>query len=56
MSRGTQEKREEVLGALARELRQFHAGGASFFRAAAARIGMTVTDLQVIDLLESPVR
>ena len=27
--------------------------GASFFRAAAARIGMTVTDLQVMDLLES---
>lgn len=53
MARGTQENREEVLGALARELRQFHAGGASLLRAAAARIGMTVTDLQVIDLLES---
>jgi DNA-binding MarR family transcriptional regulator len=38
---------------LARELRQFQGLSASFFRAAAARSGMTVTDLQVIDLLES---
>jgi DNA-binding MarR family transcriptional regulator len=53
VSNGSQDTRAEVLGALARELRQFHALGASFFRAAAARIGMTVTDLQVIDLLES---
>jgi DNA-binding MarR family transcriptional regulator len=53
MSSASQEKRAEVLGTLVRELRQFHALGASFFRAAAARSGMTVTDLQVIDLLES---
>ncbi len=53
MSSGSQEKRAEVLGELARELRQFNGLGASFFRAAAARIGMTVTDMQVIDSLDS---
>ena len=53
MSSGSQEKREEGLRELARELRQFTGLGASFFRAAAARVGMTVTDIQVIDILES---
>jgi DNA-binding MarR family transcriptional regulator len=53
MSGSAQEQRAEVLGELARELRQFHGLGAFFFRAAAARSGMTVTDLQVIDILES---
>ena len=53
MSSGSKEKRAELLGELARELRQFIGLGASFFRAAAGRIGMTVTDMQVIDLLES---
>ncbi len=53
MSSGSQEKRAEVLGELAQELRQFTGLGASFFRTAAARIGMTVTDMQVIDILES---
>ena len=53
MSSGSQEKRTEILGELARELRQFNGLGASFFRAAAAQIGMTVTDMQVIDILES---
>jgi DNA-binding MarR family transcriptional regulator len=53
MSSGSQEKRAEVLGELTRELRQFNGLGASFFRAAAARLGMTVTDMQVMDLLES---
>ncbi len=43
MSSGSQE--------LARDLRQFTGLGASFFRAAAARIGITVTDMQVIDVL-----
>lgn len=38
---------------LARELRQSYGLGASFFRAMAARIEMTDTDVQVIDLLES---
>src|SRR5262245_51910674 len=53
MSMDSQHTRVEVLGTLMRELRQFHALGASFFRAAAGRSGMTVTDLQVMDLLES---
>jgi len=53
MSRGSQEKHEEVLGELAREFRQFNGLSASFFRAAAARIGMTATDMQVIDILDS---
>jgi DNA-binding MarR family transcriptional regulator len=35
------------------ELRQFQGLSASFFRAAAAQAGITVTDMQVIDLLES---
>jgi DNA-binding MarR family transcriptional regulator len=53
LSRDSQQTRAEVLGALARELRQFQGLSASFFRAAAAQIGMTVTDMQVIDLLAS---
>ena len=53
MSSGSQEKRAEVLGGLARELRQFTGLGTSFFRAAAARIGMAVTDIQVMDILDS---
>ena len=53
MSRGSQKKQTEVLGELARELRQCYGLGASFFRAAAARIEMTDTDMQVLDILES---
>lgn len=53
MSSGSQEKRAALPGELARELRQFTGLGASFFRAASARIGMTVTDMQVIDILHS---
>ena len=53
MSRDSQEKRAEALGAFTRELRQFQALGAAFFRAAAAQSGMTDTDLQVLDILES---
>lgn len=53
MSRGFQQKRTELLGELAREYRQFHGLGESFFRAAAARSGMAVTDMQVIDILDS---
>lgn len=53
MSSGFQKNRVEILGELAKELRQFNGLGASFFRAAATRVGMTVTDIQVIDLLES---
>jgi len=51
LSSGSQEKHTEVLGELARELRQFTGLSASLFRAAAARIGITVTDMQVIDVL-----
>src|SRR5438067_6475245 len=50
---GSQNKQTEVLGELARELRQCSGLGASFFRAAAARTSMTDTDMQVLDLLES---
>src|SRR5215467_5063391 len=53
MSSDSHEKRVEILGELARELRQFTGLGSSFFRAAAAKVGMTVTDLQVIDFLDS---
>src|SRR5258708_20692614 len=53
LSSGYQEKHGALLGELAQEFRQFNGLGASFFRAAAARIGMTVTDMQVIDILDS---
>lgn len=53
MSSGAQKTRAELLAGLVRELRQFNGLGASFFRAAAGRVGMTVTDLQVIDILDS---
>ncbi len=51
MSRGDQEIREGLLTELARELRQFTGLGASYFRAASARSGMNVTDMQVLDIL-----
>ncbi|MEO7001369.1 MAG: MarR family transcriptional regulator [Ktedonobacterales bacterium] len=47
-----QKEHAEALKALARELRQSAGLGASLFQAAAARIGMTVTDIQVLDNLE----
>ena len=53
MSSGSQEKGTQVSGELARELRQFNGLGAALFRAAAARTGMTVTDIEVIDNLDS---
>jgi DNA-binding MarR family transcriptional regulator len=53
LSSGSQEKRAANLEALARELRQFQGLGASFFRAAATRLGLNATDMQVIDMLES---
>jgi DNA-binding MarR family transcriptional regulator len=53
LSSDFQEKRAKLLGEFAHELRQFNGLGASFFRAAAARIGMTDTDMQVIDILDS---
>src|SRR5215468_6075510 len=51
MSRGSEETRATLLAELARELRQFSGLSASYFRAAAARSGMTATDMQVIDSL-----
>ena len=53
MSSASERKRAEISGELARELRQFAGLGAALFRAAAARSGMTVTDREVIDSLES---
>src|SRR5215469_11068455 len=50
---GSQKKQAEVLGELVRQLRQCYGLGASFFREAAARIEMTDTDIQVLDILES---
>src|SRR5215469_14035753 len=50
---GSQKKQTELLGELVRELRQCYGLGASFFRAAAARIEMADTDMQVLDILES---
>jgi DNA-binding MarR family transcriptional regulator len=52
MSSGSQESRARLLRELTRELRQVTGLGASYFRAAAARLGMPVTDLQVIDILD----
>ena len=55
MSRDSQEMRETraaLLTELARELRQFNGLSASYFRAVAARNGMTATDMQVIDMLD----
>jgi len=48
----SKENRTKDLEEFAREFRQFHGLGASFFRAAAARTGKTVTDMQVIDILD----
>jgi DNA-binding MarR family transcriptional regulator len=53
MSRGSRDKQAEIAGRLVNELRQCYGLGASFFRAAAARIEMTDTDMHVIDILES---
>jgi DNA-binding MarR family transcriptional regulator len=55
MSRDPQEMRETratLLAELARELRHFNGLSASYFRAVAARSGMTATDMQVIDMLD----
>jgi DNA-binding MarR family transcriptional regulator len=53
MSRDSHEQRAELLAELARELRQLKGLSASFVRAAAARMGVTVTDMQVIESLTS---
>lgn len=52
MSRGSQEKYAEVREELIRELRQFNELGASFLRVAASRIGLAITDIQVLDILD----
>ena len=53
MSRGSWNKQTEIGRKLVNELRQCYGLGTLFFRAAAARIEMTDTDLQVIAILES---
>ena len=53
MSSGSGETHVALLEELARELRQFTGLGASFFRAAAARAGITVMDIEVMDILDS---
>jgi DNA-binding MarR family transcriptional regulator len=53
VSSDSQEESTKIPEELTRELRQFTGLAASFFRAAAARLSLTVTDLQVIDILES---
>jgi DNA-binding MarR family transcriptional regulator len=52
LSSGSFEKREELLAEFAREVRQFNGLSVSFFRAAAAQVGMNVTDLQVTGILD----
>ncbi|HEV2237245.1 MAG TPA: MarR family transcriptional regulator [Ktedonobacterales bacterium] len=53
MSRGDENSRAALLERMARALREQSGLGASFFRAAAARASMPVTDLQVLDALDS---
>jgi DNA-binding MarR family transcriptional regulator len=53
MSRGAERSRAEMLRALAREFRQSTGLGASLLRAVASRMGMAVTDVQVLDLLQN---
>ncbi|HUX20890.1 MAG TPA: MarR family winged helix-turn-helix transcriptional regulator [Spirochaetia bacterium] len=53
MSSDFQDPSEESAKMAAQGLRLFTSLSASLFRAAAARIGMTVTDIQVIDILEA---
>lgn len=53
MSSGSQDDRTKFLAEFARELRQFNGLGASLLRAAAGQVKMTVTDMQVIDLLDT---
>ena len=52
MSSGSQDKHVKVSGELTRELRQLTSLSASIFRVAATNIGMAVTDIQVMDLLD----
>jgi DNA-binding MarR family transcriptional regulator len=52
LSRDAQEERTNIREAFSREIRQLTGINASLVRVAAARIGITVTDLQVLDLLD----
>ena len=53
MSMGSRKTRPEIDEKIVKQLRQCYGLGASFFRAAAARLEMTDTDIQVIDILEN---
>lgn len=53
MADDSRQQRPDLLGELAREMRQRNGLSASFVRALAARIGMTVTDMEVIESLTS---
>jgi DNA-binding MarR family transcriptional regulator len=52
LSSGSQEQSAEVFGEITRELRQFAGLSTSIYRAAAAQLGMAVTDMQVLDILD----
>jgi DNA-binding MarR family transcriptional regulator len=52
LSSDSQDKYVKGVGQLTRELRQSASLSASFFRVAATRLGIAVTDMQVIDLLD----
>ncbi len=54
MSRFSQGGQTNVREEFAREMRQFTGINASFFRVAATRSGLAVTDMQVLDLLDLP--
>lgn len=53
MSSNSQKTRMQLLRELVRELRQHSSLGPSYFRAAATRAGMTDTDIEVLDLLDT---
>ena len=52
MSSFSQDERANIREEFTRELRQFTGLSTSFFRAAVARIGIAVTDMQVLDILD----
>jgi len=52
LSRVSKENRSKDVEDLAREFRQFHSLGATIFRVAAAQTGKTVTDMQVLEILD----
>lgn len=53
MSSGSEESRARSLADLARALRELNRLGVSLYKAAAARLGLTDTDVQVLDILQS---